>query len=744
MENVNSSDSTANNEIQMLSNEVISLQNKNIEIGIQSQELAQQLKEISNYNSTLGIDLYHLDQELINLEEKLEEKQSQIKSLEEEADQFTKQANNCKEALLSDSEFSPYLKKLRNFQKIHSSSSSSLEKLKHIVGKPKFSMLDCALHIVQEKVQFLYNSNSDLQQQISLLLDLLHNKNISDFDLDINMMRELSIRKFGWLGTDHVSHARTLPHSSSHNMNISNKSQQNTFQINSNENLTHCNSTLNDKIKTNKKITSNERKNSDVTDKQMKSQHNKEMKRNYSKTFPNENIQNRKQIYEKELTKENNKHNETSETKQQNVTHRTSSTNNFSLLYKCKKSRETGEKVLSRRSRVRNEEGEEYEYEYGYDELSDGETIRSRRRVPVQMNEMEPIYINEFEDVNDRNSNEFVRVHIVESSKGITYEDTESVDPLTGKRIITRREIGTNNEYKYKEKKKGNETVLIRHSKVMFDSDNEQEYEYEYEYESDNEYIRSKQAINSSDEEIESINKDKKLKNMKQSNEIKSEKVKNQNSKIRNINESESEYNESESNETKPKRKVMNANNEMSDSEAQITSNVSTEYSSDSSDGEAFVRSKNQSLSQLIPKLREEKEQISKEELISQLSQVQKQTNERMKMYKELKQRNETLRNNIQHPNSHVTLQMSKVFRTTISAVPNPIEVFKLKQYNYSNSSTQTEVTGETIRYQQTLIHDQEAERVHAEELRTSVNAMHSDIVSLHKQIEETQHEKRT
>ncbi|KAH0802773.1 uncharacterized protein GO595_004280 [Histomonas meleagridis] len=65
-----------------------------------------------------------------------------------------------------------------------------------------------------------------------------------------------------------------------------------------------------------------------------------------------------------------------------------------------------------------------------------------------------------------------------------------------------------------------------------------------------------------------------------------------------------------------------------------------------------------------------------------------------MKMYKELKQRNETLRNNIQHPNSHVTLQMSKVFRTTISAVPNPIEVFKLKQYNYSNSSTQTEVTG--------------------------------------------------
>ena len=177
----------------LLAQQLCNLQQENLVVGKQNQELALQFHDASNYNQALGFDLYQLDQEIGELEERLSNMKNQIKEIDQQTKAITKKADEYKNALRNDKEFSSLAKHLRNLQKTHHSASKSLAQLREILGDPKFSMLDGALQLMQEKIHFLYWSNTELHQQIELMQQLLNEgREGAIIEEDLEKMNDLS------------------------------------------------------------------------------------------------------------------------------------------------------------------------------------------------------------------------------------------------------------------------------------------------------------------------------------------------------------------------------------------------------------------------------------------------------------------------------------------------------------------------------------------------------------------------
>ena len=186
--------------ITSLSEHLAKLQRENIAIGDQNQQLAASLRDASTYNQVLGFDLYQLDQEIGELEARLSQSRSRIREIENQTKEITKQADACKNALLKDPEFAKLAKRLRSLQRTHSSAMANLEELRGILGDTKFSMLDGALQLMQEKVHFLYWSNTELHQQIELMQQLLKDgQESSVIRGELDKMRNISDLKLEWL-----------------------------------------------------------------------------------------------------------------------------------------------------------------------------------------------------------------------------------------------------------------------------------------------------------------------------------------------------------------------------------------------------------------------------------------------------------------------------------------------------------------------------------------------------------------
>ena len=158
----------------LLAQQLCNLQQENLVVGKQNQELALQLQDASNYNQALGLDLYQLDQEIGELEERLSKMKIQIKEMDQQTKTITKKADEYKNALRNDKEFSSLARHLRNLQKTHQAASKNLAQLRELLGDPNFSQLDGALQLMQEKIHFLYWSNTELHQQIELMQQLLN------------------------------------------------------------------------------------------------------------------------------------------------------------------------------------------------------------------------------------------------------------------------------------------------------------------------------------------------------------------------------------------------------------------------------------------------------------------------------------------------------------------------------------------------------------------------------------------
>ncbi|OHT17460.1 hypothetical protein TRFO_02470 [Tritrichomonas foetus] len=444
-----------------LAQQLINLQQENLVVGRQNQELALQLHDASTYNQALGFDLYQLDQEIGELETRLANTRNQIKSIDAQTKEITKKADECKNALLKDSEFSALAKKLRSLQKTHQAAAKGLDQLRNLLGDPQFSMLDGALQLMQEKIHFLYWSNTELHQQIELMRQLLNEgKEGAKIEEELDKLNDISNLKLEWL-------EMRLYESQLKDGKKSKKSspKSNNSKITPEESTKYILSP-----------SKNNKKSKEIIEKIELKEIDGDFYQDIIQTKGK-----KTKIFRRPVTDKNGK-------KRQYFN--------------------KGKKKI-RRTRVQNNLGDEYEYEYEFNSDLDEETktkvrIHPKDEIIVRIDGM-PALSGGFIEIED-SENEKKKIRRVKGQDGQIYEDVLVVNPKNKSTKIVRRPLKNKKSDKKKYHKINDKKV--RHKRIQNNDGIEYEYEYEYDFDNvddDGNPSKNVKRIHPKDEEIERI-----------------------------------------------------------------------------------------------------------------------------------------------------------------------------------------------------------------------------------------------
>lgn len=419
-----------------LSEHLAKLQKENIAIGDQNQQLAASLRDASTYNQVLGFDLYQLDQEIGDLETRLSQSRSRIREIENQTKEITKQADACKNALLKDPEFAKLAKRLRSLQRTHSSATSNLEELRGILGDSKFSMLDGALQLMQEKVHFLYWSNTELHQQIELMQQLLkEGQESSVIRGELDKMKNISDLKLEWL-------------------------QMRLYE---------------EKMKQGKSRDDDTDTDDEVVEKKRRKRRDRKKKGN------------EEEIEEEEERRKSGKSRKRKRGSKKVETEDEESFYDYDDGSEEERGKnEKGHTVKRKRKKAKDDDGEyhEYEYEYDYDDIDQETNKPKKTKKKVKSRKKKASSGIGYRDITDPKTGQSmsVRMTMDEDQNRFEYRKTKDDD---GNLRTTRRQLNDDGKgYKhYKRPVPGKEKAKrIRWSKVFKDGDS---WEYEYEYDND-------------------------------------------------------------------------------------------------------------------------------------------------------------------------------------------------------------------------------------------------------------------
>ena len=164
-----------------LARKLLSLHEENTRIGKQNQELSAKLHDVTTYNQTLGLDLYRLDNEICDLEEKLESNKEKMKYILDQTKLIKKKTEVCKAALSKDEQMSELAKKFQAMQHFKEKADKSVQELQKIFDDESVKTLNNSIDVIAEKIHFLYWNNKELNDQIETLEKLVSTPGNSKF-----------------------------------------------------------------------------------------------------------------------------------------------------------------------------------------------------------------------------------------------------------------------------------------------------------------------------------------------------------------------------------------------------------------------------------------------------------------------------------------------------------------------------------------------------------------------------------
>ena len=155
--------------IEELTQKLTKLQKENKEMGQINQELSKKLKDATEYNQALGIDLFRLDQQISEVEDKYRENMERAKELHLKTKEMKRRTNDFKSYLNKNSEAADLAKKLQLLQEFRDQATLGLNELEKILSDQTFSALPYTTQNLEEKIHFLFWNNHDLERSVNAI-----------------------------------------------------------------------------------------------------------------------------------------------------------------------------------------------------------------------------------------------------------------------------------------------------------------------------------------------------------------------------------------------------------------------------------------------------------------------------------------------------------------------------------------------------------------------------------------------
>lgn len=152
--------------IDELTQQLTRLREENSRMGQVNQELSAKLKDATEYNQALGLDLYRLDQQISDIEDKYKANMNRARELHLKTKEMKRRTDDYKNYLGLDSKTAAMAKKLQLLQDFRDQANIGLSELQKILSNDKFNELPYSSQNLEERIHFLFWYNHDLERTV--------------------------------------------------------------------------------------------------------------------------------------------------------------------------------------------------------------------------------------------------------------------------------------------------------------------------------------------------------------------------------------------------------------------------------------------------------------------------------------------------------------------------------------------------------------------------------------------------
>lgn len=152
--------------IDELTQQLARLREENLKMDQTNQELSAKLKDATEYNQALGLDLYQLDQQISDIEDKYKENMNKAKELHLKTKEMKRRTDDYKNYLGMDSKTAAMAKKLQLLQEFRDQANIGLNELEKILSNDRLSELPYSFQNLEERIHFLFWYNHDLERSV--------------------------------------------------------------------------------------------------------------------------------------------------------------------------------------------------------------------------------------------------------------------------------------------------------------------------------------------------------------------------------------------------------------------------------------------------------------------------------------------------------------------------------------------------------------------------------------------------
>lgn len=181
--------------IDELTQQLTRLQEENSRMGQVNQELSAKLKDATEYNQALGLDLFRLDQQISDIEDKYKANMNKAKELHLKTKEMKRRTDDYKDYLGMDSKTAAMAKKLQLLQDFRDQANLGLNELEKILSNDKFSELPYSSQNLEERIHFLFWYNHDLERTVKKISKKIPEEQI---DKDCGSPEEIRKTKDEW------------------------------------------------------------------------------------------------------------------------------------------------------------------------------------------------------------------------------------------------------------------------------------------------------------------------------------------------------------------------------------------------------------------------------------------------------------------------------------------------------------------------------------------------------------------